>query len=143
MNNQNNLQKSSWKDLVASVPELEELEIERQKLEPEHFALFALHLPKLRRLTFDSIYLDDVEPYNRTKDGTTVHSIALCGCIFLKVIDAPLEETILNAARYIFGLWPHATCEFNRTTITLRPRARKAMVIKLNAALRTLKLAAE
>ncbi|KAG8778326.1 hypothetical protein FRC12_025038 [Ceratobasidium sp. 428] len=106
--NQNNCRKPSWSDFLASVPQLEELELERQRLKPRHFALFALHLPKLRQLTFKRIHLDTAKTRNRTNHSitNTAQPIILRGRSFLEetLTDVYSEQTIHNAARFVVCL---------------------------------------
>ncbi|KAG8692091.1 hypothetical protein FRC09_011459 [Ceratobasidium sp. 395] len=148
--NPSNRPEIKWQDLLASVPQLEELRVERQPLDPHLLRLIAHHLPNLRLLSFGNIDLGKVK-YPEDAEAVAAQPITLRGHSYFwpkesygsDDYDPPKEETIHNAAKYILGIWPNVTaCETHRTsgdTGNAGSKPDEATAAKLYAAIQSLK----
>ncbi|KAG9121295.1 hypothetical protein FRC07_002790 [Ceratobasidium sp. 392] len=147
-NNANSLPDIHWEDFLASVPYLEELWLEQQELHPSQLPLFAAHLPKLKLLVFGSMELGYAEGSSDLADGHVAkQSITLRGWSYTKPwkvgLDgayAPIQEDIIcNAAKYIFAIWPNATCEALTMGRDASSKSDGEVTARLNEAVKSLK----
>ncbi|KAG8782137.1 hypothetical protein FRC12_021199 [Ceratobasidium sp. 428] len=108
-NNQGNRFESIWQNFLASVPQLEELRLERQSFDPQLLQLIALRLPNLQLLVFGNLDLGKVKSSSKTK-GVAVQPVTLRGHSYFRTRksfwrdehhDPPNEETIYNAAKFV------------------------------------------
>ncbi|KAG9076126.1 hypothetical protein FS749_012129 [Ceratobasidium sp. UAMH 11750] len=102
-----------WEYLLSAVPQLEELYLERQQLWPGLLASFASELPMLRLLVFAHVRLDAVVTSldSGIRAGTATQLITLRAHSYFGSKVPYLDNAISTAARFIFRIWPNATCE--------------------------------
>ncbi|KAG9073421.1 hypothetical protein FS749_015241 [Ceratobasidium sp. UAMH 11750] len=105
-----------WEHLLSAVPQLEALYLERQQLWPGLLALFASELPMLRLFVFDQVRLDAVvASLGNIRAGTATQPITLRADSYFESKLPQLDDAISTAARFIFRIWPNATCEARNT----------------------------
>ncbi|KAG8690221.1 hypothetical protein FRC09_012069 [Ceratobasidium sp. 395] len=104
-----NFSEVKWEDFLNSVPDLEELHIGLQHLEPQHFQLFASRLPKLRLLCFGIADIGDVnESSERASQRIVPRPVILRGHAYFgplplqssNAYNPPSAESISNAASH-------------------------------------------
>ncbi|KAG8726066.1 hypothetical protein FRC12_023738 [Ceratobasidium sp. 428] len=143
-----NFSEVKWEDFLNSVPDLEELHIGLQHLEPQHFQLFASRLPKLRLLCFGIVDIGDVnESSERASQRIVPRPVILRGHAYFgplplqssNAYNPPSAESISNAARYILSIWSNATCEIYKAAWGAICTPDEATVTRLNAAMQSLR----
>ncbi|KAG8680974.1 hypothetical protein FRC09_017845 [Ceratobasidium sp. 395] len=109
VNDRGNRFESIWQDFLASVPQLEELRLERQSFDPQLLQLIALRLPNLRLLVFGNLDLGKFKSSGKTK-AVAVQPVTLRGHSYFRTRksfwrdehhDPPDEQTIYNAAKFV------------------------------------------
>ncbi|KAG8697029.1 hypothetical protein FRC09_008112 [Ceratobasidium sp. 395] len=145
--NQRNCPEIKWEDFLDSVPQLEELQLERQRIDSQTLQLIAIRLSNLRLLVFGDLYLSEAEPPSRI-GHTTTQPITLRGHTYLDCQNSkipPDEEAIYKVARCILGIWPNVVaCEKHTTPNIDMGRARsefdKSTAARIYAAMQSLKI---
>ncbi|KAG8784441.1 hypothetical protein FRC12_018707 [Ceratobasidium sp. 428] len=145
--NQRNYPEIKWEDFLDSVPQLEELQLERQRIDSQTLQLIAIRLFNLRLLVFGDLYLSEAEPPSGI-GHTTTQPITLRGHTYLDCQNSkipPDEEAIYKVARCIFGIWPNVVaCEKHTTPNIDMGRARsefdKSTAARIYAAVQSLKI---
>ncbi|KAG8702064.1 hypothetical protein FRC09_004972 [Ceratobasidium sp. 395] len=96
---------SHWKNLLSSVPQLEELHLERKPLDPQLLQLIALGLPNLRLLVFGDLDLKKVKSSGKANpvaaQPITLRGYSYFWCQKLFNRNLPSEEHIYNAAKFV------------------------------------------
>ncbi|QRV93403.1 hypothetical protein RhiJN_21421 [Ceratobasidium sp. AG-Ba] len=103
-----------WTLLLSSLPQLEELYLERERIPPKGLRVFAALLPRLQLLLFERTELDRVKaPFDEV--GAPQRIVIQCWNFLSTLIDRGYRGTgsgcVSDAARYLYALWPNVVCE--------------------------------